>query len=171
MARVGWRVVGLRWLGRRGCGGEIMGTLWRVDSLDASGWPVLLFDGECGLCQALVGRVLRWDKSLQIRVAALQSETGQALLQRSGLPTDDFDSLVFFPDATQNECRLRTDGVIAVLQRLSPGWARVGRVLAGVPQAWRDGVYQLVARSRNRIFGEPRAGGLDRPEWADRVLP
>jgi predicted DCC family thiol-disulfide oxidoreductase YuxK len=134
-------------------------------------YPVLLFDGECGLCQGLVGQVLRRDSSRAIRVAALQGITGQRLLRGAGLPTDDFDSLVFFPNAAGLGHHVRTDGVIAVLQHLSPTWARVGRVLGWVPARWRDGGYRLVARSRHRIFGEPKGGGLSQPEWADRVLP
>lgn len=132
---------------------------------------MLLFDGECGLCQASARFVLHHDPQKTIGVATLQGETGQQLLRRLGLPTDDFDSLVYLPDGGGSAFRLRTDGVIAVLERLT-GWRRfAGKMLAGVPRAWRDGGYRLVARMRHRVFGDPRSGALDRPEWADRVFP
>ena len=132
---------------------------------------MLLFDGECGLCQATVRLVLRRDARRRIRVAPLQGETGQALLRRVGLPTEDFDSLVFFPDMKANVFQLRTDGVVGVLVALSRGWARVGRVIGWIPLSIRDTGYQWVARVRYRLFGDAQPGVLDRPEWADRVLP
>ena len=115
--------------------------------------------------------VLNRDQAKRISVAPLQGETGQALLRRAGLSTEDFDSLVFFPAAGQDGSLLRTDGVVAVLKLLPQPWRRLGGVLAVLPQGFRDGGYRLVAGTRHRVFGDPRPGGLDRPEWAERVLP
>lgn len=140
------------------------------DSPEIDG-PVLLFDGECGLCQAMVRFVLRRDARGRIRVAALQGETGQGLLRRAGLPTTDFDSLVFFPGRSASGAALRTDGVAAVLGELSPGWGRLGRVIRWIPRPIRDAGYRVVARLRHRLVGDPRPDGLNQPEWSDRILP
>jgi predicted DCC family thiol-disulfide oxidoreductase YuxK len=131
--------------------------------------PLLLFDGECGLCQALVRFALRRDSRGTLRVAPLQGVAGQAMLRRAGLPMEDFDSLVFFPDAARSESLLRTDGVVAVL-RLVPGWGWAGSVLRALPRGWRDASYRLVARMRHRVIGPPRPDGLSDPRIAGRVL-
>jgi hypothetical protein len=46
--------------------------------------PVILFDGVCNMCNLGVNFMLDWDRNGQFRYAALQSEAGQKLLERSG---------------------------------------------------------------------------------------
>ena len=142
------------------------------ESPDAPG-PVLLFDGECGLCNRVVRLLLRFDAEGRLRFAALQSVPAQEFLRRHGLPAADFDSLVFVPDwARRGEKKflLRTDGVIAALRAGGPLGAELAAVLAFFPAGWRDAGYRLVARWRYRIFGEWRARPLARAEWAGRFL-
>jgi predicted DCC family thiol-disulfide oxidoreductase YuxK len=133
---------------------------------------VLLFDGECGLCQRIVRALLQCDRGGVLRFAPLQGPAAQGYLRAQGLPTADFDSLVFVPDWSRPELahyRLRTDGALAALRVVGgPRWI-IGLISAW-PAAWRDAAYRLIARGRYRIFGRARAGGLDRPEWRQRVL-
>jgi len=135
--------------------------------------PVLLFDGECGLCNRIVRLLLRLDRGERLRFARLQGEAGQAYLRAHGLPAADFDSLVFVPDWARREQReflLRTDGVIAALR----GGGGLSRMLAAglavFPATWRDTGYRLVARWRYRIFGAWRPRPLAQPEWRERFL-
>ena len=55
--------------------------------------PIILYDGICNLCNGGVNFMLDWDspneKRGNFRFAALQSEVGKALLQRSGRRPDD----------------------------------------------------------------------------------
>jgi predicted DCC family thiol-disulfide oxidoreductase YuxK len=136
------------------------------------GSPVLLFDGECGLCQRIVRVLLRCDRRGELRFAPLQGPAAQGYLRSHGLPTADFDSLVFVPDWSRpdrGDHRLRTDGAVAALRAAGgPRWV-IGLISAW-PPAWRDGAYRLIARWRYRIFGRSRAGVLDRPEWRGRFL-
>ncbi len=134
--------------------------------------PVLLFDGECGLCQRLVNLLLRLDRAGRLRVAPLQGAAAQAWLRAHGLPTADFDSLIFVPDwdaPVPAAYQLRTDGVLAALSGLDRPW-RWFAVLRLVPRPLRDAGYRLVARLRHRLFGPPRPGDLGRTEWRGRLL-
>ena len=134
--------------------------------------PVLLYDGECGLCNFLVRRLLRADKSGRLRFAPLQGGPAQAYLRAKGLPTEDFDSLVFVPDweaPDRSEPLLRTDGALAAAAEAGGVWRLVAwmRVLP----AWlRDPFYKLVARTRYALFGEYRPTPLPDPAWAKRFL-
>ncbi len=132
--------------------------------------PLLLFDGECGLCNAVVRFLMRADKAAVLRYAPLQGETGQATLRRLGLPTEDFESVVFLPDAGGADFRLKTDGVCAVFAALGGVWRAVAWFRV-VPRSWRDALYTLVARLRYRLFGEYKPRPYAKPEWARRVLP
>lgn len=134
--------------------------------------PVLLYDGECGLCNWIVRFLLREDAVGRMRFAPLQSPAAQAYLRARGLPTEDFDSLVFAPDWDHPEdCgpRLRTAGALAAADEIGGVWRVISwaRVL---PAAVRDPFYKIIARSRYALFGEYRPSPLPEPEWQRRFI-
>lgn len=134
--------------------------------------PVLLFDGECGLCNRIVRLLLKTDHAGRLRFAPLQSTPAQRYLRAQGLPTEDFDSLVFVPDwnnPVPGGFRLRTNGALAAAAEVGGVWRLVAwlRVLP----AWsRDPFYKLVARTRYALFGAYKPSPLPKPEWAKRFL-
>lgn len=152
--------------------------------------PVLLFDGECGLCQRLVRGLLRLDREGRLRFAPLQGSAAQAYLRAVGLPMADVDSLVFVPDWARREGStpvalgerwprresepavylLRTDGAIAALRVIGGVASVLAGGLAVWPARWREAGYRLGARWRYRLFGEWRPRPLARAEWAARFL-
>ena len=134
--------------------------------------PVLLYDGECGLCQAVVRWMLTHDQRGVLCFAPLQGKTAQAFLRSHRLNTTDFDSLVFVADLAQVDTsfHLRTAGVLAALRELGGCWRAVARMLVVVPVAWLDAIYRLVARLRYRIFGHHEPTPLPDPNWAKRFL-
>jgi predicted DCC family thiol-disulfide oxidoreductase YuxK len=133
--------------------------------------PVLLYDGECGLCNRTVRFLLRLDRRGALRFAPLQGPHAQAYLRTQGLPTDDFNSLVFVPDWERRDrpdFMLRTDGVIGALRAVGGlgtalAWLRI------LPRGLRDAGYRWVARTRYKIWGRwDSACPLPRPEWRKR---
>jgi len=140
--------------------------------MSSSREPVLLYDGECGLCNALVRFMLRRDRRGVLRFAPLQGRTGQAFLISRGLDTADFDSLVFIEDLERADTAhfMRTTGALRALGELGGGWVRLAGALGVVPASWRDVIYKLIARFRYRIFGRYRPTPLPRAEWARRFL-
>lgn len=140
--------------------------------MPAAPQPVLLFDGECGLCHWCVRRLLKWDRAGRLHFAPLQGEPAQAYLRARGLPVRDFDSLVFVPDWNQpagSAPLLRTEGALAA-SAVAGGPGRVLATFRVLPRGFRDWGYRLVARSRYALFGEYRPRPLPRPEWQARFL-
>jgi predicted DCC family thiol-disulfide oxidoreductase YuxK len=140
--------------------------------MDISG-PVLLFDGECGLCVACVRALWRSDARGRLRFAPLQGRAAQTFLRERGLPTADCDSSVFVADwSRRHEAAplFRTDALCAACAVVGGGW----RALSGlcvIPLTWRDAAYRLVARWRRWIFGGGDLKRLrSRPDWAARLL-
>ena len=134
--------------------------------------PVLLYDGECGLCNRLVRSLLRSDPMGKLSYAPLQSEPAQAYLRAQGLPLTDFDSLVFVPDWDRpllRDYRLRTDGALAACEVVGGGW-RLFSGLRILPRWLRDPFYKLMAKTRYALFGEYRGKPLAESEWKDRLL-
>lgn len=135
--------------------------------------PVLLFDGECGLCQRMVRLLLRLDRNERMRFAPLQGTAAQTYLRAHDLPTEDFDSLVFVPDWNTPESPrflLRTDGVIAALRAAGGLGSGLATMLLLWPARWRDAAYRAVAHWRYRVFGPWRPRPLARAEWSARFF-
>ena len=126
---------------------------------------VILYDGECGLCDRLVQWVLPRDRAGRFRFAALQSEWAQAALRRYTLPTTDFDSMVLMESG---RVYLRSTAALRVLRRL-PGW-RWAYAFVIVPPALRDLVYGWIARRRKQWFPAPATCGVPKPEWRERFI-
>jgi len=134
--------------------------------------PVLLYDGECGLCNGIVRLLLRSDKAGRLHYAALQSELAQNYLRSQNMPTSDFDSLVFVPDwndSLAGAARLRTDGALSAAAEVGGFW-RVVSWLRILPAWLRDPFYKLIARTRYALFGTYRPSPLPKPEWQERFL-
>ena len=134
--------------------------------------PVLLYDGECGLCNGVVRFMLRHDRRGRLHFAPLQSEPAQAYLRAQGLPMADFASLVFvrdWRDQGKGGYMLRTDGALGAFAELDSAW-RLAAVLRVIPRFLRDPVYKLIARVRYAIFGEYKRRPLPDPAWEKRFL-
>jgi predicted DCC family thiol-disulfide oxidoreductase YuxK len=134
--------------------------------------PVLLYDGTCRLCNGSVFFLLRHDRRGALHFAPLQSPPAQDFLRLRGLPTADFDSLVYVRDwnrRADSPFLLRTDGALAAAGELGGPWARAA-ALRLVPSFLRDAAYRLVARSRRVLFGDYVPGPLPDPAWAGRFL-
>jgi len=134
---------------------------------------VLFYDGECGLCHAAVRFLLRIDRRARLCFAPLQGSTAQTYLRSKGLPTEDFESMVFVREwarRTELAPEFRTDAALSALTVIGGGWGAT-RLLRVIPRPLRDTLYRLIARCRYRIFGPYRPSPLPRPEWAQRFLP
>jgi predicted DCC family thiol-disulfide oxidoreductase YuxK len=171
-----WRVSSSEGL-RRFCLGEAVAPCgpWPVMAANETQFagPVLLFDGECALCRTVVRALLRLDRRGALRFAALQGALAQEFLRKHGLPTRDFDTLIFLPDWSRREAEAflrRSEGAVAALRCCGGAASSAGRILAAVPARWRDAAYQGVARWRRRLFGAGRPGDAWREPWRDRFL-
>jgi predicted DCC family thiol-disulfide oxidoreductase YuxK len=136
--------------------------------------PVLLFDGECGLCQRIVRLILQWDRTGRIHFAPLQGPSAQQFLASHGLPVSDFDSLVWVPDwhrRANGDFLLRSAGALAALRACGRPSSRILAAALGIfPAVWRDRAYRLVARIRFRVFGRGTPRPLRHPEWSTRFI-
>lgn len=138
-----------------------------VESIDK---PILLFDGVCNLCNGIVRFVIRFDASGEFLFAPLQSDVGQALLDRHGLPTEDFDSFVLVDDG---EYYTKSTAALRTARRLDGPWPLLAPLLS-LPESVRDAVYDFVADHRYQVFGKkdecPVPDQEIRDRFADRRL-
>ena len=52
---------------------------------------IILFDGVCNYCNAMVNFIIRQDKKKIFRFASLQSKAGQETLRQFDLPKNNFE--------------------------------------------------------------------------------
>lgn len=128
--------------------------------------PVLLFDGECTLCNGLVQWVVERDPEGRFRLAALQSKAGRALLERHGLPTEDVETFVLLEG---DEYHVRSDAALRLLKGLGFPYS-LGYVGVVVPRFVRDRAYDVVADHRYAWFGRREACMVPTPERRERFL-
>jgi len=128
--------------------------------------PVLLFDGVCNLCNGFVRFVIRFDEAGTFRFAPLQSDVGQALLDRHDLPTEEFDSVVLIEDG---EYATKSTAALRVARRLDGPWP-LAYPFVYLPEGLRDWVYDFVADNRYRVFGKKDACPVPDPEIRERFL-
>lgn len=135
--------------------------------------PVLLFDGECGLCMRCVKVLLALDRGRRLKFASLQGATAQTFLHERGWPTDDFESAIFVADWTsrlEEKTFFKTDALLASLRAIG-GFGRLLFGLKIVPRAWRDAFYDWIARRRKQFFGPVKYADFRTPDKRDRFLP
>ncbi len=127
---------------------------------------ILLFDGECNLCNGSVQWVLKHDHKAYFKFASLQSPIGQQYLSAFNLPQSSLDTVVLIDD---NQVYTHSDAPLRVMHKLGLPWS-VALIFNVIPRFLRDSVYRWVARNRYRWFGHSAQCWLPRPEWKDRFL-
>lgn len=128
--------------------------------------PILLFDGVCNLCNGAVQTIINLDKTAHFRLASLQSETGQTLLKKFDLPTEELGTVVLID---KEKAYVRSDVPLEVFHQLGGGWQLL-YVFKILPRFFRDAVYNWIARNRYRWFGKQVACMIPTPEVKQRFL-
>lgn len=128
---------------------------------------IVVYDGDCNLCAAIVQFAIRRDRRGRLRYAALQSESGSRLLARHGLQREATETFVF---VEQDTAYTRSAAALRLVRRLDGAWPLLS-ALTIFPRFLRDPLYALIARNRYRWFGRREQCMLMRPEWRERFLP
>jgi predicted DCC family thiol-disulfide oxidoreductase YuxK len=127
---------------------------------------LILFDGVCNLCSALVQFVIRHDPAAKFRFAAIQSEIGKEIFQGHGLDPADLQTFVFIANGRMF---VRSDAAIEVLSRCGGAW-RLFTIFRLVPRMVRDSSYSFIARNRYRWFGRKEVCMIPTAEIKERFL-
>jgi predicted DCC family thiol-disulfide oxidoreductase YuxK len=109
---------------------------------------ILLFDGDCNLCDSLVRFIITHDRSKEIMFLPLDSVTGRSFLRKLGLPEDYLKSVVYIKE---NEYYIRSSAVLNILYDLGGGW-RLFYGFVIIPEFIRDIFYNIIVRIRYRVF-------------------
>ena len=140
-------------------------------SADSKTAPVLLYDGECGVCDKSVQVILKHDRRKVMRFAALQSKYGKEVVARHS-SLSNVDSLILIEPADiigAEKIFIRSTAVLRIVAYLGGVWKLllIGYI---IPRPIRDFMYDVIARNRYRILGAPAACMLPSPDVRARFL-
>jgi predicted DCC family thiol-disulfide oxidoreductase YuxK len=122
--------------------------------------PVILFDGVCNLCNNVVQFVIKHDPKRQFRFASLQSEFGQNVMKKFGLPVDQLNSFILLDN---NKIYTRSTAALRITKKLNKGWSLFYGFII-VPSFIRNAVYNYVARNRYKWYGKKEECWIPTPE-------
>jgi predicted DCC family thiol-disulfide oxidoreductase YuxK len=117
--------------------------------------PVVLFDGDCALCNGWVDFVLRVDRNRKFRFATLQPED---LRNTQSIALRDGDHVYY-----------RSEAVLQILSGLGFPYS-LAAALRILPAGLRDTVYDWVARNRYHWFGRRNTCRIPTPEERSRFV-
>ncbi|GIO25006.1 thiol-disulfide oxidoreductase DCC family protein [Oceanobacillus sp. J11TS1] len=126
---------------------------------------IILFDGECHVCDSFVQFILQRDTEKQFLFASLQSEVGEFIKTKYQVPKN-IDSVLL---VDKDKHSIKSDAALNVLQNLNYPWKIlvIGKIF---PRFLRDAFYDLIARNRYKWFGKKRACRLPTPQERERFV-
>lgn len=158
---------------------------------------IILFDGECMMCSAIVRFVIARDPAGRFRFASLGTDTGAAIRNRfirgpgmgpaarsgerekgnvregtaagSGMDNIDMPAPDTFMLVRGDRIYMKSRAGLEVVKRLRGAWPLLYAFIA-VPAPLRDKVYDYIARNRYRWFGRNDHCILPSPDNKDRFL-
>lgn len=138
-------------------------TLMDTNLIQASlNHPVVIFDGECHLCDNSVQFVLKRDKKATFRFCTLQHAKANNILPL------DFDSVILLD---KNMIYVRSKAALKILNHLGGGYRVLSGILSIVPTFIADKLYNVIAKHRYKWFGKYESCIIPDPKWKDRFIP
>jgi len=111
---------------------------------------IILFDGACKLCHGWSRFVIYADKKHVFKLATVQSDQGQQILRHFGLPSDQFDTMVYVENG---KLYVKSAAFLKAMSRFPLPYYLLC-VFWVIPQHIRDWLYDRIAQNRYRIFGK-----------------
>lgn len=118
---------------------------------------IIIFDGECNLCNGVVGWLLKFAPEDLFQFVAFQSSYGQELLVRYGFPTKQLDTVILID---KNGVKTHSDGFLRIVSKI-PKWKRVAALLGFIPRLIRDYIYKTASKNRLKWFGQSKSCTID----------
>lgn len=127
--------------------------------------PLVLFDGVCNYCNAMVNFAIRNDKDAKLRFGMLQSETGIKLKLKYNI-SEDVDSLIFIDNG---KAFVYADAALRICKYLD--WpAKALFIFIIIPSFISNPVYRWIAHNRYKWFGKKETCMIPSPDVRKRFI-
>jgi len=122
---------------------------------------IVLFDGECHLCQRSVQFIINRDPKMKFKFTSLQGDVGKRLLMAYQIPETTTSLILIKP----NKWFDQSSAALHICRHLQGMW-KLGYIFMLIPKPIRDVIYNIIARNRY-IFGKTK-NDCSIPTFEDR---
>jgi predicted DCC family thiol-disulfide oxidoreductase YuxK len=112
---------------------------------------VILFDGVCNLCNNAVTIVIKYDRKNTFLFAAIQSESGKKILDYLDIDTLKTDSIILYEPEVSYE--IKSTAALSIINDFGGIW-KITKIAFLLPEAFRDIIYDFIAKNRYKWFGK-----------------
>ncbi len=131
------------------------------------GKKIVLFDGVCNLCDGAINFIIKHDKKDVFRFASLQSELGKKLSSERGIDPEALESMLLIePGVAYYQ---RSTAALEISRDLSGGYSLLSN-FSFLPEGFRDGIYNIIAKNRYKWFGKNESCLIPTPEIKAKFL-
>lgn len=131
------------------------------------GKKIILFDGVCNFCDGAINFIIKHDKKDIFRFAPLQSELGKKLTSERGIDPEALESMMLIePGVAYYQ---KSTAALEISKDLSGGYSLLKHFLF-LPEGFRDGAYNIIAKNRYKWFGKKESGMIPTPELKAKFL-
>lgn len=124
---------------------------------------IILFDGNCNLCNRWVQFVIKRDLNAAFQFTATQSIHGKNYIEKYAIKTD---SIILIEG---DQAFIKSDAAIRILIGLNGYWFMASALFL-IPTLIRDFFYTIIANNRYHWFGKKEACTYSIDTFKDRFL-
>ncbi|MEM6719334.1 MAG: DCC1-like thiol-disulfide oxidoreductase family protein [Bacteroidota bacterium] len=132
------------------------------------GQKIILFDGDCNLCNNFINFIIDRDDNNVFLFTPLQSSTGVQILKNVDAYSAELDSIVLYDPATQ-KIKKKSSAAISIISTFGGFWSLM-RAFLILPNFINNAVYDLIAKNRYRWFGKSNSCRIPTPELMQKFL-
>ncbi|GIN73817.1 hypothetical protein J14TS2_42920 [Bacillus sp. J14TS2] len=126
---------------------------------------IILFDGECNLCNSSVQFIIKHDSTAYFHFASLQGVEGKKLLNQYNVQNDGSSMILI----EKGKIYRKSTAVLRICRHLNGVW-KLAHFLLVVPVPIRNFFYNFIANHRYKWFGKKQSCMLPSPETQKRFL-
>ena len=112
--------------------------------------PIVLFDGDCCICNLSVQFLLEHNHKKDLNFTSLQSVSGKRIAALTDKSFPQKDTVLFLKD---NTLSVRSTAALNIVSHLGIMW-QIFQVFRILPLSFRDAIYRLFAKNRYKWFGK-----------------
>jgi predicted DCC family thiol-disulfide oxidoreductase YuxK len=128
---------------------------------------LILFDGICNLCNDAVLKVIKNDRKNTFVFTALQSETGEKVINHLKIDISKLDSIILYEPNVSYD--IKSTAALKIMNDFGGFW-KATQLFLIFPERFRNLIYDYIARNRYKWFGQRESCMLPTPELKNKFL-
>lgn len=128
---------------------------------------IILFDGVCNLCNDSVLKVIKNDTKNTFLFTALQSDSGQEIINHLKIDISKIDSIILYEPGISYD--IKSTAALKIMNDFGGFW-KITQIFWVLPETFRNVVYGFIAKNRYKWFGKKESCMIPTPELKAKFL-